>query len=97
MAHTKSAGSSKNNRDSRPKYLGVKLADGELAYPGSIIVRQRGTRIAPGSNVRKGKDDSLYAIAAGMVRFATRRKLSFTGKSVQKCVVHIIAAVPADA
>ena len=77
MAHKKGQGSSANGRDSNPKMLGVKLYDGETAKPGSIIMRQRGTKIHPGSNVGRGKDDTLFATADGVVKFGSRagRKL----------------------
>ncbi|MEO2002770.1 MAG: 50S ribosomal protein L27 [Candidatus Poribacteria bacterium] len=69
MAHKKGQGSSQNGRDSNPKMLGVKLYDGEIAKGGSIIVRQRGTRIHPGVNVGRGNDDTLYSTIAGVVKF----------------------------
>jgi large subunit ribosomal protein L27 len=67
MAHKKGQGSTKNGRDSNPQYLGVKLYAGETAAPGAIIVRQRGTPLKPGFNVRRGKDDTLYSIGHGKV------------------------------
>ncbi|MHB8860284.1 MAG: 50S ribosomal protein L27 [Minisyncoccota bacterium] len=90
MAHTKAGGSAKNLRDSNPKYLGVKLADGATAKPGAIIVRQRGTKIEAGKNVKVGKDHTLFAIADGKVAFRTRRKTSFTGHAMVKKVVDVI-------
>ena len=69
MAHKKGVGSSKNGRDSNPQYLGVKRFDGQLVTAGSILVRQRGTRIHPGENVKKGRDDTLFAIIDGAVKF----------------------------
>ncbi len=69
MATSKSGGSTQNNRDSHSKRLGVKLFDGQVVHGGEIIVRQRGTRIHPGSNVGKGGDDSLFAKSAGTVKF----------------------------
>jgi large subunit ribosomal protein L27 len=77
MAKTKSAGATKLGRDSQPKYLGIKLFEGQRAKPGSIIVRQRGTKILPGKNVRRGGDDTLYAVAEGIVKFTTKRKRRF--------------------
>ncbi|MBN2412563.1 50S ribosomal protein L27 [candidate division KSB1 bacterium] len=74
MAHKKGMGSSKNGRDSKPKMLGVKRFDGQLVSAGSIIVRQRGTRIHPGKNVGIGKDDTLFAKLEGKVKFETRGK-----------------------
>ena len=73
MAHKKGPGSSKNGRDSNAKYLGVKRYGGELVQAGTIITRQRGTRIHPGINVGKGGDDTLFAKAAGTVEFRTIR------------------------
>ncbi len=69
MAHKKGVGSSKNGRDSNPQYLGVKRFDGQLVTAGSILVRQRGTRFHPGLNVKKGKDDTLFALIDGRVKF----------------------------
>ena len=69
MAHKKGQGSSQNGRDSNPKMLGVKLYDGQIAKGGSIIVRQRGTRIHPGVNVGRGGDDTLFSTVDGVVRF----------------------------
>ncbi len=74
MAHKKGGGSSRNGRDSRSKRLGVKLYDGQLARPGSIIVRQRGSQIYPGNNVGIGKDYTLYATAEGQVKFEFLRR-----------------------
>lgn len=69
MAHKKGVGSSKNGRDSNSKRLGVKHFDGELVTPGSIIVRQRGTRFHPGQNVGVGRDYTLYSLVEGHVKF----------------------------
>jgi len=69
FAHKKGVGSSRNGRDSNPKYLGVKRYDGQFVTAGSIIVRQRGTRLHPGANVGLGRDWTLYALADGYVRF----------------------------
>jgi large subunit ribosomal protein L27 len=71
MAHKKGGGSSNNGRDSNPKMLGVKRYGGQVVTAGSIIVRQRGTRIHPGRNVGRGKDDTLFALADGTVSFRT--------------------------
>ena len=73
MSKTKGGGSTRNGRDSHAQRLGVKLFDGQVVNPGGIIVRQRGTRIHPGENVGKGKDDTLFALAPGAVEFGTRR------------------------
>jgi large subunit ribosomal protein L27 len=69
MAHKKGTSSSRNNRDSNAQRLGVKKYGGEFVIPGNIIIRQRGTHIHPGLNVRIGRDDTLYAIKAGVVKF----------------------------
>lgn len=69
MAHKKGVGSTKNGRDSESKRLGVKRADGQFVLAGNILVRQRGTKIHPGSNVGRGSDDTLFALADGVVRF----------------------------
>ena len=69
MAHKKGVGSSKNGRDSKPNMLGAKRADGQTVSAGSILVRQRGTRIKPGQNVGLGKDDTLFAKIDGVVKF----------------------------
>lgn len=69
MAHKKGVGSSRNGRDSQPKMLGIKRQDGQLVTAGSILVRQRGTRVHPGRNVARGGDDTLFALVDGVVRF----------------------------
>ena len=69
MAHKKGMGSTKNGRDSHSKRLGPKRADGQYVTAGSILVRQRGTKIHPGQNVNKGKDDTLFALIDGKVKF----------------------------
>ncbi|GBF34873.1 LSU ribosomal protein L27p [Desulfocucumis palustris] len=74
MAHKKGVGSSRNGRDSKPKMLGVKRADGQFVTAGSILVRQRGTRIYPGANVGIGSDDTLFAKVDGVVSFRTKGK-----------------------
>lgn len=74
FAHKKGVGSSKNGRDSESKRLGVKRADGQFVLAGNILVRQRGTKIHPGDNVGIGKDDTLFALADGKVRFERRGK-----------------------
>ena len=69
MAHKKGMGSTKNGRDSEPKRLGPKRADGQFVLAGNILVRQRGTKIHPGTNVGKGKDDTLYSLVDGTVKY----------------------------
>lgn len=73
MAHKKGQGSSRNGRDSNPQYLGVKRFGGERVLAGSILVRQKGTKFHPGVNVKKGGDDTLFAVADGIVKFETKR------------------------
>ncbi|MFA6585713.1 MAG: 50S ribosomal protein L27 [Candidatus Paceibacterota bacterium] len=90
MAHRKAGGTAKNLRDSNPKYLGTKLADGQKAQSGSIIIRQRGTVIMAGNNVSIGKDHTLFALKPGTVKFGSKRKVSFNGKTVVKKTVNII-------
>ena len=72
MAHKKGQGSSRNGRDSNPNYLGLKVADGQSVLAGTIILKQRGTKIHPGMNVKRANDDSLFATADGIVRFAMK-------------------------
>lgn len=90
MASTKAGGSAKNLTDSNPKYLGIKLADGAVARPGMVIVRQRGTKIEAGKNVGVGHDHTLFALANGTVSFRTRRKTHFTGRVSSKKVVDVV-------
>ncbi len=93
MAHTKAAGSTRLGRDSQPKYLGVKLFAGQKAKSGSILVRQRGTKFIPGKNVRRGTDDTLYSVAEGIVKFATKKLLKFDGA---KRLTKIVSVMPAE-
>ena len=85
MAHKKGMGSTKNGRDSHSKRLGPKRADGQFVTAGSILVRQRGTKIHPGSNVNKGKDDTLFALVDGKVKFhrlgKSKKQVSIIAKS----------------
>jgi large subunit ribosomal protein L27 len=74
MAHKKGVGSSRNGRDSNPQYLGVKRYDGQVVNAGTIIIRQRGTKIHPGMNVGKGCDDTLFAKINGVVKFERKDK-----------------------
>ena len=90
MAHRKAGGSAKNLTDSNPKYLGTKLYAGETAKAGSVIVRQRGTKILPGNNVGLGKDHTLFALKPGTIKFGTKRKTNFNGTSSVKKIVHVI-------
>ena len=90
MAHTKAGGSTSNLRDSRAKYLGVKLYAGQIARAGSIIIRQRGSHFMPGLGVRKGKDDTLYAIREGVIKFSDKRKNHFDGRTVTRKLVSVV-------
>lgn len=76
FAHKKGVGSSRNGRDSESKRLGPKRADGQFVLAGNILVRQRGTKIHPGNNVGRGNDDTLFALADGVVRFERKGKTS---------------------
>jgi len=73
MAHKKGQGSTRNGRDSNPQYLGVKRFGGEKVLAGNILVRQRGTKFHPGTNVKKGSDDTLFAVSDGIVKFEVKR------------------------
>lgn len=72
MAHKKAGGSTRNGRDSNPKFLGVKKYGGQFVRAGNIIIRQRGTKFHPGDNVGRGGDDTLFALSDGYVLFGTR-------------------------
>lgn len=105
MAHKKGMGSSRNGRDSKPKMLGVKRFDGQLVSAGSIIVRQRGTKIAPGVNVGVGRDHTLFALTDGYVKFGhvNRAKKNvgifdeFPGRpSVTSLIEEAVAGILAD-
>ncbi len=89
MAHKKAGGSTSNLRDSNAQRLGVKRYAGQTVKAGNIIVRQRGTKIHPGENIMKGKDDTLFATSAGIVKFTKRKLKSFTGKLQKRNFVHI--------
>ncbi|MDO8552207.1 MAG: 50S ribosomal protein L27 [bacterium] len=90
MAHTKAGGTAHNLNDSNPKYLGVKRSDGQKVGVGEIIVRQRGTKILPGKNIGVGTDHTLFAMATGIVRFRTKRKTDFDGRSNTRRVVDVL-------
>ena len=90
MAHTKAKGSTKLGRESESKRLGVKLFDGEPAKPGDILIRQRGTKYYPGLNVKRGGDDTLYAMKNGVVKFTTKKKGNFNGSTRKVSVVNVL-------
>jgi len=94
MSKSKSAGSTSLGRDSRPKYLGVKLFAGQIAQPGSIIIRQRGTKFRPGQNVARGSDDTLYATAPGYVHFQTKQIKTFDGRRKRVKIVSVLPENP---
>lgn len=89
MAHKKAAGSSKNGRDSGPKYLGVKINHGEKTTVGKIILRQRGMEVLAGKNIGVGKDHTLFALKDGVVDFATKRKTNFDSTITRRSVVSV--------
>jgi len=89
MSKTKSSGTTKLGRDSKPKYLGIKVFDGQPVKPGMVIVRQRGTKFLAGKNVKKGADDTLYALKEGKVKFTTTRKKRFDGSRRKVKVVNV--------
>jgi len=90
MAKTKSGGGTKLGRDSRPKYLGIKITGGQEAKPGMIIIRQRGTKFLPGRNVKRGADDTLYAMKEGLVDFRTKKIKHFDGAQRLSRIVNVI-------
>ena len=90
MAHKKSAGTTKNGRDSNPKYLGIKVSSGSSAQAGSVLVRQRGSDVLPGKNVSMGRDHTLFALMAGKVVLSYKRKLHFDNKVIKKKVLHVV-------
>lgn len=91
MATKKAGGTAKNLRDSQPKYLGVKRADGTFVNASEVIVRQRGTKVLPGKNVSVGKDHTLFAKVSGIVSFTTTKKKGFDGKPMIKKVASVVA------
>lgn len=90
MAHTKAKSTTKLGRDSESKRLGVKLSGGQSAIPGNIIIRQRGSKFMAGSGVRMGKDDTIYAVQSGKIKFATKKKQNYDGS---RRLVKIVSVV----
>lgn len=90
MATKKAGGTAKNLRDSNPKYLGVKRADGDTVRVGEVIVRQRGTKILPGNNVDTGRDHTLFSLVNGKVSFKTIRKTDFDGRTNARKQANVI-------
>ncbi|KKW15994.1 MAG: 50S ribosomal protein L27 [Parcubacteria group bacterium GW2011_GWA2_50_10b] len=92
MAHKKSAGTTKNGRDSNPKYLGIKVTPGDRAKVGSVLVRQRGTDVLPGAGVSMGKDHTIFAMKEGVVSMSHKRKIHFDNSVVRKKVISVLPA-----
>lgn len=91
MAHKKAGGSTRLGRDSNPQYLGTKVADGQSIKAGGVIVRQRGTSIHAGKNVKRGKDDTLFALISGVVKFTTKKRVRFDGSLKKTKFANVIA------
>ena len=91
MAHKKAAGTTKNNRDSTSKRLGVKIFGGQKISVGNIILRQRGTKFHPGQNVGIGSDDTLFSLTNGTVQFRTKKTIVFTGNLKKRTYVDVVA------
>ena len=89
MSHTKAGGTTKLGRDSRGQRLGLKAYEGQTITAGAILVRQRGTKYAPGANVMKGKDDTLFATVDGTVKFTRTAARNFSGSRQTKTVVAV--------
>lgn len=92
MSTKRAGGTAKNLRDSQPKFLGVKRADGQKVETGEVLVRQRGTKIEAGKNVKVAKDHTLFAATPGTVSFTTTRKTRYNGKTISKKTVNVVAA-----
>jgi large subunit ribosomal protein L27 len=90
MAHKKAGGSTRLGRDSKPKYLGTKVGNGQTVKSGMVLIRQRGTKIHSGLNVKKGKDDTLYSSLAGKVKFSQKKRKRFDGSLKMTKFVNII-------
>lgn len=93
MAHTKSGGSTKLGRDSAGRRLGVKRQNGQAVQAGEVLIRQRGTKYFPGLNVKRAKDDTLYALKSGIVKFLSRKKIRFDGNHRNIKVVSVEASL----
>ncbi|MBU1118929.1 50S ribosomal protein L27 [Patescibacteria group bacterium] len=90
MAHRKAGGSTQLGRDSNPKYLGVKIAGGAKAKAGAIIIKQRGTKFRAGENVKRAKDDSLFALKEGTVEFHDKRVTKYDGNVIRAKYVRVV-------
>lgn len=89
MATKKAGGSTKNGRDSNPKYLGIKVNAGERATAGAVVVRQRGTDVLPGRNIGMGTDHTLYALKEGVVSITHGRRTHFDSSAKRKKIIHV--------
>ena len=92
MAHKKAAGSTSLGRDSQGQRLGTKIGDGQKARAGQVIVRQRGTPIHAGDQVRRGKDDTLYAAVSGIVKFTKKKAANFHGRLSRRTYANVVEA-----
>jgi large subunit ribosomal protein L27 len=92
MAHKKAGGSTALGRDSQSKRLGIKIFGGQAARVGNVLVRQRGTKWHPGKNVKRGKDDTLFALTTGTVKFTNRKVRGFDGQLHHRKFVHVVEA-----
>ena len=90
MAHKKAGGSTRLGRDSQPKYLGVKVGAGETVNAGQVLIRQRGTRIHPGKNVKVGRQDTIYAMLGGKVVFNKKKRVRFDGNMKVVTFINVI-------
>lgn len=90
MAHKKAGGSTKNGRDSNPKYLGLKIVHGGQAKVGAVLVRQRGTIIIPGKNTSLGKDHTIFALKEGTVIINSKRKTHFDNSKILKKIISVV-------
>ena len=90
MAHTKATGTTKNNRDSQPKYLGVKFSGGQITQIGNIIVKQRGSKFISGEGTKMGIDDTIYSIKNGVVKFTTKRQMKYDGNRKIKKIISVV-------
>jgi len=89
MAHKKAGGSTALGRDSQAQRLGIKIFGGQIVKSGDIIVRQRGSKYVAGKNVKVGNDDTIFSVIVGIVNFQKKAVKSFTGKNIQKTIVHV--------
>ncbi len=94
MAHKKAGGSTALGRDSHGQRLGIKITNGDVAKPGAIIVRQRGSHIRPGAGVMKGNDDSIFSVVSGIVHFYSKKRTDFTGKRTMNKFVEVVDKLP---